>query len=64
MKARFAYLGLALLVLAGGALAYGLTRPAPEVVVEQPECDTCSARKQSLSRLREALSAPDGEAAE
>jgi hypothetical protein len=64
VKARFAYLGLALLVLAGGALAYGLTRPAPEVVVEQPECDTCSARKQSLSRLREALSAPDGEAAE
>lgn len=58
MTARWAYAALALLVLAGGGLSYGLTR-GTDTVAEVEECDTCSARKKDLSRLREALNPPD-----
>ena len=58
MRRRWAYAALALLVLAGGGLAYGLTQGG-EAVVTAEECDSCSARKKDLSRLRETLNPPD-----
>lgn len=62
MRRGWAYAGLALFLAGGGALAFGLTRPAtaPEpVAASQEECDTCSARKKDMSRLRDVLGASD-----
>lgn len=43
--------------------AYGdIGRSRQATQTEAPACDSCSARKKDLSRLREALSAPKADA--
>ena len=62
MRRGWAYAGLALFLAGGGALAFGLTRPAATtepVAVVQEDCDSCSARKKDMSRLRDVLGGQD-----
>ena len=55
----WAIIGVIVLGIAGAVYAYDGLRNAPEPAqAEAAPCDSCSARKKDMSRLREALSAP------
>ena len=58
-------MGVAAIGIAGAIAVYaygdiGRSRQATQT--EAPACDSCSARKKDLSRLREALSVPKADA--
>ena len=63
MTARRAYLALGVLVIFGLVAVYSLSGTksgvATTTVEAESECDSCSARKRDLHRLREVLNPPE-----
>ena len=52
---RRAVLGAAVLALGLGAGFYAIRNPAPAPLVEEPACDSCTARHKAITRSRGAL---------
>jgi len=48
-------LGAAVLALGLGAGFYAIRNPAPAPLVEEPACDSCTARHKAITRSRGAL---------